>query len=171
MFDDEAPDLAIDLVALEQEPDPYLTRFPSPVLSRRARPPTHPRPTFIEAEGGQLAIAVGDDAVPHQGPWNLPPGTILKRGSTKKADHRIVEEGGRVLEATLAQHGVDAKLIGMTVGPTVTQYELDLGPGVKVNRVTGLSHDIPTRWRRPTCASSRRSRAQRDRRRGAEPAA
>jgi DNA segregation ATPase FtsK/SpoIIIE, S-DNA-T family len=38
--------------------------------------------------------------------------------------------------------GVDAKLIGMTVGPTVTRYELELAPGVKVNRVTGLSHDI-----------------------------
>ena len=47
-----------------------------------------------------------------------------------------------MLEATLAQHGVDARLVGMTVGPTVTQYALDLGPGVKVNRVTGLSHDI-----------------------------
>ncbi len=47
-----------------------------------------------------------------------------------------------MLEATLAQHGVDARLIGMTIGPTVTQYALDLGPGVKVNRVTGLSHDI-----------------------------
>jgi S-DNA-T family DNA segregation ATPase FtsK/SpoIIIE len=37
---------------------------------------------------------------------------------------------------------VNAKLIGMTVGPTVTRYELELAPGVKVNRVTGLSHDI-----------------------------
>ena len=47
-----------------------------------------------------------------------------------------------MLEATLEQHGVDAHLVGMTVGPTVTRYELELGPGVKVNRVTGLSHDI-----------------------------
>ena len=68
--------------------------------------------------------------------------TLLKRGTGKLADRALVEEGGRVLEATLAQHGVDARLIGMTIGPTVTQYALDLGPGVKVNRVTGLSHDI-----------------------------
>ena len=47
-----------------------------------------------------------------------------------------------MLEATLRQYGVDAQLVGMTVGPTVTRYELELAPGVKVNRVTGLSHDI-----------------------------
>src|SRR6185369_5070658 len=60
----------------------------------------------------------------------------------KQADRRLVDEAGKVLEAALHQHGVDARLIGMTVGPTVTRYELELAPGVKVNRVTGLSHDI-----------------------------
>jgi DNA segregation ATPase FtsK/SpoIIIE, S-DNA-T family len=53
-----------------------------------------------------------------------------------------VEEGGRILEATLAHHGVDARLVGTTIGPTVTRYELELGPGVKVNRITNLGHDI-----------------------------
>ena len=53
-----------------------------------------------------------------------------------------MEQGGEVLEATMRDFGVDARLIGMTVGPTVTRYELELAAGVKVNRVTGLSHDI-----------------------------
>ena len=82
VFDDEAPDLAIDLIALEHEPEP------DPTSSRCRRPRTEPVadaavPAFIEAEGGQLAIAVGDDAAPHQGPWKLPPGTILKRGNAR----------------------------------------------------------------------------------------
>jgi DNA segregation ATPase FtsK/SpoIIIE, S-DNA-T family len=138
LFDDEVPDLAIDLVALEHEPEPY--EEPEPEPEPAAADPS--MPVFIEAEGGQLAIAVGDDLPPHQGPWKLPPGTILKRGSNKRVDQRVAEDGGRVLEATLAQHGVDARLIGMTIGPSVTQYAIDLGPGVKVNRVTGLQHDI-----------------------------
>jgi S-DNA-T family DNA segregation ATPase FtsK/SpoIIIE len=91
---------------------------------------------------GQIAIDLGDDAKARVGDWKLPPANVLKRGRSGPTDRRLVEEGGRVLEATLAQHGVDARLIGMTIGPTVTQYALDLGPGVKVNRVTGLSHDI-----------------------------
>ncbi len=98
-------------------------------------------PTVTEPDG-QISIDLGDDIHARVGDWKLPPPTVLKRGSGAHTDRRLIEEGGRVLEATLAQHGVDARLIGMTVGPTVTQYALDLGPGVKVNRVTALSHDI-----------------------------
>ena len=49
---------------------------------------------------------------------------------------------GHVLEQALAQHGVETKLVGMVVGPSVTRYELELGPGVKVARVTSLHKDI-----------------------------
>ncbi|HEX5587221.1 MAG TPA: DNA translocase FtsK, partial [Acidimicrobiia bacterium] len=96
-----------------------------------------------EEPGGQLVIDLGDEGAPvHTGDWKLPAPTLLKRGSNKEADRRSVEEGGRILEATLAHHGVEARLVGTTIGPTVTRYELELGPGVKVSRVTGLSHDI-----------------------------
>jgi S-DNA-T family DNA segregation ATPase FtsK/SpoIIIE len=47
-----------------------------------------------------------------------------------------------VLQESLAQHGVDTSLVGMTVGPTVTRFELELGAGVKVARVTTLQRDI-----------------------------
>ena len=67
---------------------------------------------------------------------------LLHKGTAKPVDRRLVEKGGETLEATLGEFGVDAKLVGMTVGPTVTRYEIELGPGVKVNKVTGLSHDI-----------------------------
>jgi len=53
-----------------------------------------------------------------------------------------VEAEGRTLESALAAHGVDTRLVGMTVGPTVTRFELALGPGVKVARVTNLHKDI-----------------------------
>jgi len=53
-----------------------------------------------------------------------------------------LQENGRILEAALASHGVETRLVHMTVGPTVTRYELELGPGVRVNRVTVLNKDI-----------------------------
>ena len=54
----------------------------------------------------------------------------------------MVAAGGEVLEATMREFGVDARLVGATVGPTVTRYELELAPGVKVSRVTNLSKEI-----------------------------
>jgi S-DNA-T family DNA segregation ATPase FtsK/SpoIIIE len=92
-----------------------------------------------ETAQGQMAI---DLTAYGHGDWTLPPRDLLKRSAAKAVDERAVEQGGEVLQATLRDFGVDARLIGMTVGPTVTRYELELAPGVKVNRVTGLSHDI-----------------------------
>jgi S-DNA-T family DNA segregation ATPase FtsK/SpoIIIE len=74
--------------------------------------------------------------------WKLPAANILKRGSGKQIDSRLIDAGGEILEATMHEFGVDARLIGATVGPTVTRYELELAPGVKVSRVTGLSKEI-----------------------------
>ena len=99
-----------------------------------------PVPVVVE-DDGQTALDLGSRAG-NRGGWKLPPKNLLKRGDSKPADRTLVEEGGVVLAAALKEHGVDAKLIGMTVGPTVTRYELELAPGVKVSRVTGLSHDI-----------------------------
>ncbi|MSO38112.1 MAG: DNA translocase FtsK [Acidimicrobiia bacterium] len=93
----------------------------------------------VEADKGQMAI---DLSAYGHGDWVLPPRDLLKRSAAKEVDLRMVDQGGEVLEATLKDFGVDARLIGKTVGPTVTRYELELAPGVKVNRITGLSHDI-----------------------------
>ncbi len=75
-------------------------------------------------------------------PWRLPPLALLKKGKPAEIDTKAVAALGRVLEEALAAHGVDTRLVGMTVGPTVTRYELELAPGVKVSRVTALAKDI-----------------------------
>ncbi len=88
----------------------------------------------------QLEIPLGPAAAKR--PWKLPSLGLLARSSAQEVDERLVEEAGRVLEAALAAHGVETRLVGMTVGPTVTRYELELAPGVKVARVTSLHKDI-----------------------------
>jgi S-DNA-T family DNA segregation ATPase FtsK/SpoIIIE len=67
---------------------------------------------------------------------------LLDRSGSQAVDRTQVEETGRRLEHALAEHGVETRLVGMTVGPTVTRFELELGPGVKVARVTSLHKDI-----------------------------
>ncbi|MFT4988934.1 MAG: S-DNA-T family DNA segregation ATPase FtsK/SpoIIIE [Acidimicrobiales bacterium] len=74
--------------------------------------------------------------------WKLPPLNLLNTGGARAVDQDAVAEQGQRLERALASHGVDAQLVGMVVGPTVTRFELELGEGVKVARITSLNRDI-----------------------------
>ena len=56
-----------------------------------------------------------------------------------------VMEQCRKLEQTLADFCVSAKVIGVTRGPTVTRYELESAPGIKVSTVVNLADDIAFR--------------------------
>jgi DNA segregation ATPase FtsK/SpoIIIE, S-DNA-T family len=79
---------------------------------------------------------------PARGEWRLPPAELLKRAKPQSIDEHEVDEAGAALVAALDAHGVTTRLVGRTVGPSVTRYELELGAGVKVSRVTSLSKDI-----------------------------
>jgi len=103
-----------------------------PPKKRRAKPKvdTGSQPGAVRADGSR----VGD--------WVLPPMSFLDRPGEQAIDRKAVEARGQMLHESLASHGVETTLLGMTVGPTVTRYELELGPGVKVARVTSLQKDI-----------------------------
>ncbi|MEC7845134.1 MAG: DNA translocase FtsK 4TM domain-containing protein [Actinomycetota bacterium] len=90
--------------------------------------------------GEQLEIELGPAS--KGSIWKLPSHKILVRSSVQDVNEALVEERGRVLERALAAHDVETRLVGMVVGPTVTRYELELGSGVKVSRVTALHKDI-----------------------------
>lgn len=91
-------------------------------------------------KGEQLSIDLGPGA--EGTPWKLPPLKLLERGGAQTIDRAAIEARGRALEEALASHGVTTTLVGMTVGPQVTRYELELGSGVKVAQVVNLSRDI-----------------------------
>jgi S-DNA-T family DNA segregation ATPase FtsK/SpoIIIE len=94
-------------------------------------PPTTPLPQRVE----QLALA-GDIT------YTLPDNAILEPGSPHKTrsavNDRVVESLSQVLE----QFDIDAQVTGFSRGPTVTRYEVELGRGTKVERVTALSKNI-----------------------------
>ena len=87
-----------------------------------------------------IEVKVADRA-PTDG-YRRPPLDILAFSKRSSQDGRGLRETGEALEEALLQHGVDAKLTKIVPGPTVTRYEIELAPGVKVNRVTNLSNDI-----------------------------
>jgi S-DNA-T family DNA segregation ATPase FtsK/SpoIIIE len=96
------------------------------------------RAATVVAKAEQLSLPV----VPTSGSWKLPPLKLLKRSKEQDLDRKVIEDRGRVLERALFGHGVETHLVGYTVGPTVTRFELELGAGVKVARVTALAKDI-----------------------------
>ncbi len=96
------------------------------------------QPTEPPVGEEMAAPAAGGDG----GNWRRPALGLLKRTPPQEVDRGLIDERGRALEMALAAHGVEATLGGVVVGPTVSRYELVLGEGVKVARVTALAKDI-----------------------------
>jgi S-DNA-T family DNA segregation ATPase FtsK/SpoIIIE len=94
-------------------------------------PPHTPLPARVE----QLALS-GDIT------YTLPGNEMLKAGSVHKARSKASDEVVSRLTEVLEQFDIDAQVTGYTRGPTVTRYEVELGPAVKVEKVTALGKNI-----------------------------
>ncbi len=94
-------------------------------------PPHTPLPARVE----QLALS-GDIA------YTLPANEVLKPGSTHKPRSKASDAVVGRLTQVLEEFGIDAQVTGYTRGPTVTRYEVEVGPAVKVEKVTALSKNI-----------------------------
>lgn len=79
---------------------------------------------------------------PRTSVWERPRRSMLRRGARANLDRGELIRAGQVLQSALASHGVAVSVVGMTTGPTVTRYELELAEGVKVARVLALQRDI-----------------------------
>ncbi len=101
-----------------------------------------PEPLIEVPSAVSIDSASTYDPAPIKGDWTLPSMDLLVRSESRDVDRAAVEKRGRQLEHALAEHGVETRLVGVVVGPTVSRFELELGPGVKVARVTSLNKDI-----------------------------
>ncbi len=97
-------------------------------------PPADPLPD-LPSRVEQLALS-GDIT------YHLPSTEALKPGAVPKSRSKASDAVVDSLADVLDQFGIDAQVTGYTRGPTVTRYEVELGHGVKVERVTALSKNI-----------------------------
>ena len=124
-----------ELAGVDLQETLVLPRKPPKVPANRkpVEPPEHsPLPTRAE----QLALTglAGD--------YTLPPANLLGSGAKPKSRSKANDEVIAALTGVFEQFDVDAAVTGFTRGPTVTRYEVELGPGVKVERITQLSRNI-----------------------------
>ncbi len=83
--------------------------------------------------------------VESSGPYQTPSSTLLDPPAKKiafKETEKILQEKAAILEMTLASFNVEAKVVNITPGPSVTRFELQPGVGVKIAKITSLSRDI-----------------------------
>ncbi len=106
--------------------------------------PLDPEPESEAAPEPEADLPLPAVAASSRGPgeWTLPKMSLLHQSKKMRQDQRQIDAAGEELVRALAAHGVETRLVGCRVGPTVTRYEIELGPGVKVARVTSLSKDI-----------------------------
>ncbi|EGD54048.1 cell division FtsK/SpoIIIE [Gordonia neofelifaecis NRRL B-59395] len=134
--DEDADEFAADDYtdpAPEPEPAPRPRRRPAPTPAAAPKPAAE-RPA-VPAGGSFLDRTPDSD-------YLLPPADLLVQGEPAKTGTSANDEMIDRINSVLEQFKIDAAVTGYTRGPTVTRYEVELGPAVKVEKITQLQRNI-----------------------------
>ena len=77
-----------------------------------------------------------------EGDYHLPPSDLLLKGEAPKTRSKANDAMIEAITGVLDQFSVDAQVTGFSRGPTVTRYEVEVGHGVKVEKITQLTRNI-----------------------------
>ncbi len=120
------PKPAPEPVKAEEKPKPK----PTAIVSDPPKPKPVPRPAMPAPS-------------PDDTPYTLPPITLLDPAvSTGSGPDPLTEERKQVLVKALGEFGIPAIVVNVEEGPVITQYELELAPGIKVGKILSLANDI-----------------------------
>lgn len=131
-----AEEMPVEEVQPVVEEMPAETPAPEPVKTETTSPEA-------QKEAAQQPAASAP-AEPAEKPYVFPPISLLGRDPGNSSGSGILEQqkNGRKLEMTLKSFGVEARVINVSAGPTVTRYEVSPSQGVKVSKIVNLADDI-----------------------------
>ena len=102
-------------------------------------------PSIISTTEDTAQVAVSKDGQIHRSYdrlYHFPSLDILAKGKGSQNNGEEVAQNAMMLEHVLSDFGITAKVVNATQGPTVTRYEIEPAPGVKVSRIVNLTDDI-----------------------------
>lgn len=117
------------IAAGDEKPAARSKRKPAAAAPVDQTPPPPPEPEFVPER-----VAEGD--------YLLPPMNLLVDGDPPRRRSAANESMIEAITEVLVQFKIDAAVTGFVRGPTVTRYEVELGPGVKVEKITALTRNI-----------------------------
>ncbi|MBI5708487.1 MAG: DNA translocase FtsK 4TM domain-containing protein [Armatimonadetes bacterium] len=106
------------------------------------QPTERPKPKPVIRDLEQPTLGIETDLGPKEG-YTLPPLSLLDEPKPRPTrSPQEMSQNIQILESTLEEFGIEANVVEVATGPTITRYEVQLGPGIKVNRIVALADNM-----------------------------
>ena len=144
----EEPEIPEKMPELVLEHKKTVQVKPTPKKRQEPEPQPQPEPDKVTsrdtaAAAQQVTAEIAQNQAKKAPEYCFPPMDLLKRPARGAADGtEEMRENSRRLNETLASFNIDAHIINVTRGPSVTRYEVELDKGVRLNKLTGCADDI-----------------------------
>ncbi len=137
-FEKETPAPSREVQSVQREPEP-----PAPVAPPQPAPQSKLTAKDVSASASEVAAEIAKAESEIKPEYCFPPVDLLNQPSRGSTDGTMeMRENTRRLNETLASFKIEAHIINVTRGPSVTRYEVELDKGVRLNKLTSCADDI-----------------------------